>query len=121
VALVMPRPAQRQTDGEEKNRLGIACSVIDIVLADNARTRVALAGSFARAPKIVTALESASAANVLDESRMKQVRDVASETMKGVSGHGPDFAMLIDSKGRVVARAGIDENDFGDVVAGRPL
>lgn len=121
VALVMPRPAQRQTDGEEKNRLGIACSVIDIVLADNARTRVALAGSFARAPKIVSALESASGAATLDESRMKQVRDVASDTMKGVSGHGPDFAILIDSKGRVVARAGLDENDFGDVVAGRPL
>ncbi len=121
VALVMPRPAQRQIDGEEKNRLGIACSVIDIVLADNARSRVALAGSFARAPKIVSALEAASAAGSLDESRMKTVRDVAAETMKGVSGHGPDFAMLVDSKGRVVARVALDEGDFGDVVAGRPL
>jgi hypothetical protein len=121
VALVMPRPAQRQIDGEEKNRLGIACSVIDIVLADNARSRVALAGSFARAPKIVSALEGASSAGSLDESRMKTVRDIAAETMKGVSGHGPDFAMLIDSKGRVVARVALDEGDFGDVVAGRPL
>jgi hypothetical protein len=121
VALVMPRPAQRQIDGEEKNRLGIACSVIDIVLADNARSRVALAGSFARAPKIVSALEGASGAASLDESRMKTVRDVAAETMKGVSGHGPDFAMLVDSKGRVVARVALDEGDFGDVVAGRPL
>ncbi|HEX4453581.1 MAG TPA: MXAN_5187 family protein [Kofleriaceae bacterium] len=121
VALVMPRPAQRQIDGEEKNRLGIACSVIDIVLADNARSRVALAGSFARAPKIVSALEGASGAANLDESRMKTVRDVAAETMKGVSGHAPDFAMLVDSKGRVVARVALDEGDFGDVVAGRPL
>jgi hypothetical protein len=121
VALVMPRPAQRQIDGEEKNRLGIACSVIDIVLADNARTRVELAGSFARAPTIVTALEAASGAATLDEARMKQVRDVAGDVMKGVSGHGPDFAMLIDNKGRVVARVTLDEGDFGDVVAGRPL
>jgi hypothetical protein len=121
VALVMPRPAQRQLYAEEKNRLGIACSVIDIVLADNARSRVELAGSFARAQKIVSALESASGAGSLDEARMKQVRDVATDVMKGVSGHGPDFAMLIDNKGRVVARAILDENDFGDVVAGRPL
>ncbi|HEY3804454.1 MAG TPA: MXAN_5187 family protein [Kofleriaceae bacterium] len=121
VALVMPRPAQRQVDLEEKNRLGIACSVIDIVLADNARSRVELAGSFARAPKIVSALESASGAGTLDEARMKQVRDVAAETMKGVSGKGPDFAMLVDIKGRVVARVALDEGDFGDVVAGRPL
>jgi hypothetical protein len=121
VALVMPRPAQRQIDGEEKNRLGIACSVIDIVLADNARSRVELAGAFARAPKIVTALESASGAAGLDEARMKSVRDIAAETMKGVSGHGPDFAMLIDNKGRVVARVALDEGDFGDIVAGRPL
>src|SRR5947207_2668966 len=29
--------------------------------------------------------------------------------------------MLIDKKGRVAARVGADESDFGDVVAGRPL
>ena len=29
--------------------------------------------------------------------------------------------MLIDRRGRVVARVRLDENDFGDIVAGRPL
>jgi hypothetical protein len=52
---------------------------------------------------------------------MKQVRDVGDKLMKGIEGRKPDFAMLIDRKGRVVARVRLDENDFGDYMSGRPL
>ena len=52
---------------------------------------------------------------------MKQVRDAGETIMKGIQGHKPDFAMLIDRRGRVVARITLDSEDFGDVVAGRPL
>jgi len=121
IALVMPRPAQRTLVTEEQRRLAVACSVIDILLADDARNRVELAGTFGRAPEVVGALENASAAEHLDESRMKQVRDVGETIMKGISGRKPDFAMLIDRRGRVVARVRLDQDDFGDVVAGRPL
>src|SRR3954451_9701050 len=41
--------------------------------------------------------------------------------MQGISGRKPDFAMLIDRRGRVVARIKLDENDFGDYAAGRPI
>ncbi len=121
VALVMPRPAQRALENEEHNRLAIACNVVDILLADDARNRVELASSFARSPEIVGALESASNADKLDESRMKQVREAGEKIMNGIQGHKPDFAMLIDRRGRVVARVKLDSDDFGDVVAGRPL
>jgi len=121
IALTLPRPAQRQIETTEHNRLTIACSVIDILLADDAHTRVALAGTFARAKTIVESLESASNADKLDENRMKLTRDAGEELLKGVSGRKPDFAMLIDRRGRVVARVRLDENEFGDVVAGRPL
>jgi len=121
VALVMPRPAQRRYIKEEQDRLAIACGVIDILLTDDARNRVDLAGTFARAPEVVNALESASGADKLDEARMKQVRETGEKIMAGISGRKPDFAMLIDRRGRVVARVKLDENDFGDVVAGRPL
>jgi hypothetical protein len=117
----MPRPAQRRFVKEEQDRLAIACGVIDILLTDDARNRVELAGTFARAPEVVSALESASAADKLDDSRMKQVREVGEKIMAGISGRKPDFAMLIDRRGRVVARVKLDENDYGDVVAGRPL
>ena len=52
---------------------------------------------------------------------MKQVRETGEKIMSGIQGRKPDFAMLIDRRGRVVARVKLDENDFGDVVAGRPL
>src|ERR1700733_6842927 len=117
----MPRPAQRTLVTEERSRLTVACGVIDILLADDARNRVELAGSFARAPEIVAALEAASTTDRLDEARMKQVRNVGETIMNGIQGRKPDFAMLIDRRGRVVARVKLDENEFGDVVAGRPI
>jgi hypothetical protein len=121
IALTLPRPAQRTLVNEEQNRLSVACGVVDILLADDARNRVELAGSFSRAPEVVSALESASNANQIEESRMKQVREVGESLMKGIQGRKPDFAMLIDRRGRVVARVKVDEGDFGDVFAGRPI
>ncbi|HEU4734532.1 MAG TPA: MXAN_5187 family protein [Kofleriaceae bacterium] len=122
IALVLPRPAQRSLIRGETNRLQTACGVIHILLADDARNRVELAGAFARAPEIMNALESASATERLDEGRMKQVRDVGDTVMKAIQGNRkPDFAMLIDRRGRVVARVRLDDGDFGDVAAGRPL
>jgi hypothetical protein len=122
VALVLPRPAQRALIQAETNRLQTACSVIHILLTDDARNRVDLAQSFARTPAVMSALEAASGAERLDEARMKQVRDVGETVMKQIQGNRkPDFAMLIDQRGRVVARVRLDEADFGDVAAGRPL
>ncbi len=122
IALVLPRPAQRTLVAEEQQRLVVACGVIDILLSDDARNRVELAGAFARTQEIVTALEAASGAPAIDEARMKQVRDVGDAVMKTIQGsRKPDFAMLIDRRGRVVARVHLDENDFGDIAAGRPI
>jgi hypothetical protein len=121
VALVMPRPAQREAVANDHSRLAVACGVVEILLSDDARNRVELAGSFSRAPEIAAALEAASNADRLDESRMKQVRDVGDKVMKGISGRKPDFAMLVDRRGRVVARVGLDDSEFGDYVSGRPL
>jgi hypothetical protein len=121
IALVMPRPAQRQLVNEERNRLAVACGVVNILLSDDAHTRVDLTSKFARAQEVITALEQASGADKLDETRMRQVREVGEKMMKGISGRKPDFAMLIDKRGRVVARVRLDENDFGDYASGRPL
>jgi hypothetical protein len=121
IALVMPRPAQRASVGEQHERLAVACGVVNILMLDEARNRVDLASSFSRAPEVVSALEAASNAEKLDEARMKQVRDVGEKLMNGIAGRKPDFAVLIDRRGRVVARVKLDENDFGDHMSGRPL
>ena len=121
IAFVMPRPAQRQVQIEEHARLTTACSVIDILLADDARDRVALTSTFARAPEIVSALDAATGAKELDASRMKQLQLAAQKLVENIKGRKPDFAILIDHRGRVVAQVKLDENEFGDTVAGRPL
>lgn len=122
VALVMPRPAERAHVENEKQRLVVACTVIDILLGDDARNRVELASAFASKAEIVSALESASGAATIDEARMKQVRAVGEAVMVEMEGkRKPDFAVLIDKRGRVVARVALDQNEFGDVAAGRPL
>jgi len=121
IAFVLPRPAQRQVQIEEHARLTTACSVIDILLADDARDRVALTSTFARAPEIVSALDAATGAKELDANRMKQVQLSAQKLVENIKGRKPDFAILIDHRGRVVAQVKLDENEFGDTVAGRPL
>ena len=122
IALVLPRPAQRTLVRGEATRLATACSVIHILLADDARNRVELAGSFARSPEIMNALDAASGVDNIEDARMKQVRDVGETVMKNIRGaRQPDFAMLIDKRGRVVARVRLDDKNFGDIAAGRPL
>jgi hypothetical protein len=122
IALVLPRPAQRTLEKEEDNRLRVACGVVGILLADDARNRVELAGSFARRDEIVKELSDASNATAIDEKTMKQTRAVGEQVMKTIQGaRRPSFAMLIDKKGRVAARIGADENDGSETVAGRPL
>jgi hypothetical protein len=122
VALVMPRPAQRATLDEETTRLRVACGVVDVVLQDNARNRVELVGTFAREADVESALSDASAADKLDDNRMKNVRAVGQRMIKSIHGaQQPAFAILIDRRGRVVARIGIEEDDYGDTMSGRPL
>ena len=95
IALVMPRPAQRALATEEHRRLTVACGVIGILLADDARGRVDLAGSFARRDEIVSALDSASNAATIDEARSKGVRQTAKTVIETIKGKQPDFAILI--------------------------
>ena len=120
-ALVMPRPAGRAAEREEHRNLIVACGVINILLQDDARKRVDLASSFSRQPAIEAELASASGAPALDEARMKNARGTAEGIIKEEKKRTPDFAILLDKKGRVVARALVEDTDFGDVLAGRPL
>ncbi len=122
IALVLPRPPARAMVTDEQRRLTVACGVIGILLTDDARKRVDLAGAFARSEDIIKALDSASGADRLDDARMKTVRSTAENVMKGIKGdRQPDFAMLIEKRGRVVARVKLDDRQFGDIASGRPL
>ena len=123
IAILLTRASGREVAKEDRNRLAVACGGIGILLKDDARSRVEFAGLFGRAEPIVNALADASAAAALDEARMKTVRGVGASLIEGDTQgeRKPDFVILVDKKGRVVARVRLDEDAFRDVVAGRPL
>jgi hypothetical protein len=135
IALVMPRPAQRVRAETERQRLVLACSVVDILLGDNARNRVDVAASFARDPDIVAAMAQASDAPALDDARAKAAGDLAKGVTAKISASGdgkdaksagavkPDFVILVDRSGRVVTRLINNKvgDDFGDTLAGRAI
>jgi hypothetical protein len=120
-ALTMPRPAERVHSDAERDRLAVACSVVGVLLKENATTRVKLAGTFAREDELSAKLDDASSANEIDQARAQKAGELGKRLIEQVEGQKPDFAIMIDRRGRVLARVNIDGDAFGDVVAGRPL
>lgn len=124
IALLLPRPAQRARTDDDRQRLVVACDVVNIQLKSAARVQIDVASAFARQGELVAALERAGGLETIDEATSKAARELAAQTIAGVSGTRPDFAILIDRKGRVLARAGsagVDEAIYGDTIAGRFL
>lgn len=124
IALLLPRPAQRARIDDDRQRLVVACDVVNIQLKSAARSQIDVAGAFARQSEVVAALERTSAAETIDEASSKAARELIAQTIAGVAGTRPDFAILIDRRGRVLARAGaagVDSEEFGDTMAGRFL
>lgn len=122
-ALLLPRPSQRAHELGEQQRLAVGCGVVNLLLADNARSRVESVRRLMRAPELASVLAAASASEAIDERRNASAREVGNRLMASASAKGsaPDFAMFIDARGRVVGRVGRDDKDYGDVAAGRPL
>lgn len=121
VALLLPRPAERAHVLGEQQRLAVGCGVVNVLLADNARRRVDFARRFSRHPELAAALAGASNSDQIDDKRAASAREIGNRLIGSAKGDAPDFAMMIDARGRVVARAKRDEKEFGDLASGRPL
>jgi hypothetical protein len=119
IALMLPRPAERQRLADERQRVVTACDVINILLGTNARSRVDLAGTFARSEIDVSAvLAPATLAGDISAEANQTARTVATQLLDSTTGDKPDFVILVDARGRVVARVGIHDDRYGDVLAG---
>ena len=121
VALVLPKPAERKAKADEERRLADACAVTNILLTENARVRIDLAGDFSRFPSVTKVLDAASRADRISPDLNKTARDAADELLGSVTGSiKPAFVLMIDARGRVVARAGkaVDTTRYGDTMAG---
>ena len=127
VALLLPRPAQRQQQAGERQRITTACSVVNILLQTNARYRIDLAGTFARIDQTDAGLNLGGALNAakgkkeISDELYKRGRTVASKLMDLTKTGKPTFIILVNREGRVVVRLGMDDKTRGDVLAGYHL
>lgn len=123
IALVMPRPAQRATFKAEDVTVKRACGIASVLLQQNARQRIDLAANYA-AGRDRLRLDSV----LHNASKSDQINDLAHRTAKSVltslideakkTGRPPDFIIAVDRHGRVLARVGIQDGEFGDSMAG---
>jgi hypothetical protein len=119
IALMLPRPAERQRLADERQRVITACDVINILLGTNARSRVDLAGTFARSEIDVAAvLAPATLSDGISGEANQTARTVATQLLDSTTGDKPDFVFLVDARGRVVARVGVHNDRYGDTLAG---
>lgn len=121
IALILPKPAERKAVADEERRLADACAVTNILLTDNARVRINLAGDFSRFASVAGVLDQASREKTISGEVNKSARDAADELLGSVTGSiKPAFVLMLDARGRVVARAGdaARKSKFGDSMAG---
>ena len=124
-ALVMPRPAEREAQQAERELLKRACSVTEILLRDNARARIQLAGEFARASdpgmRIDDIAHRASRAGTITSELNREARQALGRLLEQVEGTAPDLTILLDTRGRVVAERGAESLSAGDSLRGHAL
>lgn|GEM_PF-758064 len=128
VAIMLPRPADRAAQLAENRRIKTACGTAHILLEQNARQRIDLAASFAQAAapagsprlKLDSILGAASKTDAISSEANRTGKTALRALLDSVKGRKPDFVIILDNRGRVVARAGkgLDDADFGDSMAG---
>ncbi len=135
LALVMPRPAERVAINDEGRRLSGACKIVEILLRDNARSRVGLADKLSRigsptdspSLRLDKILFDASKEEIIATKEHQTGKAALANIVSSFERAGstpPDFILLIDGRGRVVARyskGGQDKDEFGDSMRGYHL
>ena len=123
IALVVPRPAQRDVAAAEKQRLQRSCEVARILMKDNAWSRVQLANQFSAAMRqqLSKTLRSASSASKITAEYNATARRFLKQLVNNES-ISVSFVWVIDNRGRVVAREGDAAGQgYGDSVVGYDL
>jgi hypothetical protein len=116
-AFVAPRPADRRIEQLEGQRMDRAQYAADQMLKNDARRWIDYVAKLGTDGKLIDSLDSVSRGGDLrplhDEIR-KRLRDLVPERQA----IGIESIIAVDAKGRVVARVGDDEGEFGESIAG---
>jgi len=116
-AFVAPRPADRHIEQLEGQRLDRAQYAAEQMLKNDARRWIDYVAKLGTDGKLIDALDSASRGSdlhPLHDAVRNRLRDLVPDRQ----GIGVESIIAVDSKGRVVARVGDDEGEFGESIAG---
>jgi hypothetical protein len=117
-AFVAPRPADRHIEQLEGQRLDRAQYAAEQMLKNEARRWIDYVAKLGSDGKLIDALDSATRGTSELRPLHDAVRNRLRELVPDRQAIGVESIIAVDAKGRVVARVGDDEGEFGESIAG---
>jgi hypothetical protein len=117
-AFVAPRPADRRIEQLEGQRLDRAQYAAEQMLKNDARRWIDYVAKLGRDSHLTEALDSSSRGAGEPKALHESVRSRLKTLVPDRAGIGVESLIAVDNKGRVVARVGDDEGEYGESLAG---
>jgi hypothetical protein len=117
-AFVAPRPADRRIEQLEGQRLDRAQYAAEQMLKNDARRWIDYVSKLGRDSHLTEALDSSSRGAGEPKTLHETVRSRLKALVPDRAGIGVESLIAVDNKGRVVARVGDDEGEYGESIAG---
>jgi hypothetical protein len=117
-AFVAPRPADRRIEQLEGQRLDRAQYAAEQMLKNDARRWIDYVAKLGRDSHLTEALDSSSRGAGEPKTLHETVRSRLKALVPDRAGIGVESLIAVDNKGRVVARVGDDEGEYGESLAG---
>ncbi|HJX54040.1 MAG TPA: MXAN_5187 family protein [Polyangia bacterium] len=117
-AFVAPRPADRRIEQLEGQRLDRAQYAAEQILRNDARRWIDYVAKLGRDSHLTEALDSSSRGAGEPKTLHETVRSRLKALVPDRTGIGVESLIAVDNKGRVVARVGDDEGEYGESIAG---
>lgn len=117
-AFVAPRPADRRIEQLEGQRLDRAQYAAEQMLKNEARRWIDYVAKLGSDGKLIDALDAATRGASELRPLHDTVRNRLRELVPDRQAIGVESIIAVDAKGRVVARVGDDEGEFGESIAG---
>jgi hypothetical protein len=116
-AFVAPRPADRRIEQLEGQRMDRAQYAAEQMLKNDARRWIDRAAKLGTDGKLIEALDAASHGGDL-RSLHNSILNRLRELVPNRNAVGVESIIAVDVKGRVIARIGDDEGEYGESIAG---
>jgi len=117
-AFVAPRPADRRIEQLEGQRMDRAQYAAEQMLKNDARRWIDYAAKLGTDVKLIEALDAATRGMSELRPLHDTVRSRLRELVPDRAAVGVESIIAVDGKGRVVARSGDDEGEYGESMAG---